>query len=257
MGAPRAALLCALCSGCSVIVSLDDYDRGTGAASGSAAAGAAPSTGGAGGSGASGGAGGQGGACAIDFLHPAASSLVDDFADGTPAPKWTTAGCAPQEVDGQLVATPPANALEFCFQHPVDAYHLTCSEIAFRLDEATSSTQGVQTFVYIDTLDGTQRLQLLKDIGGFNFAAPDIASIPVSGSYDAIADRWWKLRHDGQLLFFETSPDGERWNVRASAESPISLDSVVIQLGAGTYLSIPDPGVARFACYNMPASECP
>jgi hypothetical protein len=247
-------MLCALCGGCSVVVSLDDYDRGTDAAQGSGAAGGAAS---AGGGGVGGGAGGGAGVCATDFLHPAASSLVDDFADGSPAPKWARAGCAMQEIDGQLVAAPPADALDFCFQYTVDAYHLTCSEIAFRLDEATSSTQGVQTFVYIDTLDGTQRLHLLKDITGFNFAAPDIAAIPVSGSYDPIAHRWWKLRHDGQLLFFETSPDGETWSVRASAESPISLDSVIIQLGAGTYLSIPDPGVARFACYNVPAAECP
>lgn len=252
-----AALLVALCSGCSAIVSLDQYDEGGVAASSSGGGSGAAGTGG---SGAAGGAGGQGAGCG-DFLHPAASSLVDDFEDGVSAPGWTDApsSCPPAEIGGQLVATPPgAPNKDFCFHYTTQAYHLTCSQIAFRVDEATSNEQGVQTLVYLDTLDGLQRIHLLKDISGFNFAQPDADyAILVSGSYDPIADRWWRLRHDGETLFFETAPDGLAWQVRGSGQPPMSLDALIIQLGAGTYLELAAPGTARFDCYNVPAADCP
>jgi hypothetical protein len=244
---------CALAVGCSLTVPLDDYDRGTAAGS-SAQVGA-----GAGSATATGTATGAGGAAACgDFLHPPSASLLEDFADGDPLAGWEPPGGCVEHLDGHLVAS-PTEVGEFCKLRTAQAYHLTCSEIAFRVDEATVSNFGVQTFVYVEPLDGSTVMHLLKEQGFVIGAAASMDGIPVPGSYDSLADRWWKLRHDGQELFFETAPDGEAWTVRGSGPSLIPLDAVFLSLGAGVHASQDGGpiGSARFDCFNVPASSCP
>ncbi len=66
--------------------------------------------------------------------------------------------------------------------------------------------------------------------------------------YDARADRWWRIRHGARrdLIFWETSPDGRHWTQRHVDIAGFPLDRVVPELYAGTFSSIPSPGVARF-----------
>jgi hypothetical protein len=248
---------CALSMGCSLTVPLDDYDRGAAAGSGTVAGvGAGAGTGTGTGTGSTTGAGGA--AACGELLHPAASSLVEDFADGDPLTGWDPPSGCVDHLDGHVVAS-PTRVGEFCQLRTAQAYHLTCSEIAFRVDEATVSSFGVQTFVYVEPLDGSTVMHVLKEQGFLIGASDSTDGIPVPGGYDALADRWWKLRHDGRELFFETAPDGETWTVRGAGPSLIPLDAVFLTLGAGIHASQDGGpiGTARFDCFNVPASSCP
>ncbi len=66
--------------------------------------------------------------------------------------------------------------------------------------------------------------------------------------YDPVADRWWRIRHGAglDLVFWETSPDGRHWTQRHVDISGFPLDRVVPELYAGTFSTIPSPGIARF-----------
>jgi hypothetical protein len=236
------ALAGALAPACSLVIPLDDYDRGTATSS----------------SGATGGSSGAGGTCAPG-AHPPISSLTDDFGDGTPAPAWSPhLACSPVETGGEVVFAIPADVMQFCWYQSVDTFRLTCDALTFAVLEATTPTQGVQTFVYLDYIDENlmpDTINLILEGGGFQLGRmSDMTSLPKP--YDPVQDRWWRLREAEGRLYFETSPDGKDFIDLGSIPDPAPLESVRVRFGAGAYQALPNPGTARFDCYNVPA-PCP
>jgi hypothetical protein len=66
--------------------------------------------------------------------------------------------------------------------------------------------------------------------------------------YDATAHRSWRLRHEASLneILWETSADGITWQLLRRVTPEISLQSVFVTLGAGTYTPEVEPGLAAF-----------
>lgn len=101
--------------------------------------------------------------------------------------------------------------------------------------------------VWMDAGDGN--LYANQVVGGVH---TNFLAIP----YDPSAHRWWRIRESGARTFFETSPDGCGWTTRYSLANPITLDAVMIGLGAGTYEEM-DAGVALFDNLNIPPMRVP
>jgi len=47
-------------------------------------------------------------------------------------------------------------------------------------------------------------------------------------SYDLAAHRWWRIRHGEGDLHFETSPNGQDWELQLRSASPMDPDAVTI-----------------------------
>jgi hypothetical protein len=189
------------------------------------------------------------------FAYPAISSFADDFS-GNLATNWNPLGGCISEQQGELVASPFADAGDggsYCFVTSIGHYHLTCSGFTFRLIEATPDILGQQTVVYIYAPGGP--VSLYKESGSVTLAQPDGGTVKL-GTYDPVQWQWWRMREDGGQLFVDTSPDGVTFTNRGHAPVPFALDSVRLALGAGVYKPFASPGRARFDCLNVPA-PCP
>jgi hypothetical protein len=71
--------------------------------------------------------------------------------------------------------------------------------------------------------------------------------------YSFANHRFWRLRHDvsSDLLFWETSGDGQVWTIRRTLTPDSSLSNVRLYLGAGTYLREMSPGFAVFDNFRI------
>jgi hypothetical protein len=64
---------------------------------------------------------------------------------------------------------------------------------------------------------------------------------------------WWRIRQAGSLMYCETSPDGATWAPLASVTSTaFAVTNMQVNLVAGTYDSVLNPGVAIFDNLNYP-----
>ncbi len=240
----------------------------------------APGDSGAGGGRSSGGATGRGGAtsggsatggvnatggattCVADVTstRPKASTLLDDFSNGTAGPGFFVNGspttCATESAGSVVVALPnPVPASEYCYYQTSTTYDLTCDSIVLKVSQVARSAVGLQTFIYVFP-DDTHKLFLVVENGTYILASEG-GDDSTGGPYEP-TNPWWRLREvsDGsaRLVTFETSPDGSAWTERARLVRPFPLNNVRIAFGAGAYQATPNPGSGAFACYNRPAS---
>lgn len=70
-----------------------------------------------------------------------------------------------------------------------------------------------------------------------------------STSYDPVQHRWWRIRDDAGIIYFETSGDGLTWRVLLQTETPALLDAVHVLLGV--QVLAPYSGVVRAEFDNL------
>ncbi len=84
----------------------------------------------------------------------------------------------------------------------------------------------------------------------------------VTTPYDQSRDVWWRIRHTGTTLFWETSPGAQVWSVKRQILTPFDLTAMTIQFigypdtalsgygsgsyGGGSYGSLPEGGYGSF-----------
>jgi hypothetical protein len=220
------------------------FDRGSSASSSSGSGGA-----GASGGGGNGGSAGASPACDKTFVHPAASSLSDDFSRGASDPEWSPTGpdgCQ-SLTGGELVSIAGTG---YCRFFTSRTFHLTCDSVMFKVPQPASLELGVQTYVYV-TSGANQFTVLLGP--GFNIGGFDVTD----DTYSPTADLWWRLTENGGTLTFETSREGSSWHEKGHGKTPFDFDAIAIELGSGIWKpSITDGGEAHFDCYNVPDASC-
>jgi len=69
-------------------------------------------------------------------------------------------------------------------------------------------------------------------------------------TYDAAAHRWWRIRHDGTTIFFESSADGAAYDTLLQTASPPTYE-VNILLGAQVKAPNAEPVRAEFDNLNL------
>jgi hypothetical protein len=211
-----------------------------------------------------GGQGGVGGAgsCVPDITSkaPKASSLLDDFADGAPGPKFRVDGdtetCAVESGGRVVIALPqPLSSTYFCYYETLNNYDLTCDSVVLKVPEVAGPTFGVQTYLYVGP-DAAHRVMVVVENGAYLFST-DAVDFSSAGRYDP-AFPWWRLREasvGGQRkVIFETSSDAVAWRQNYSVARPFALNDVKVAFGAGAYRAVSSSGTGAFACYNAPAS---
>jgi len=241
------------------------------ATGGGGAAGAAASTGPA----ASTGQGGGGGVDCAALGIANLCSLENDFDRGLFAP-WRMDECA-SLLNNELLLVPPSGTNGKCSFSSDCAYPLSTScldGVFVEVREVTAAVEG--TYTGISLYAGESWVGLLTGhhvvvdggvvpgvyAGWYRTvpAPPEDAGMyyfQYLGVYDAVAERWWRIRHDGSKVHFETSPDGVSYSDHVTPKTPITTpfsinEPVKLELIASNSKRVSATGVARFDCLNVP-----
>jgi len=190
-----------------------------------------------------------------------AHTLVDNFNDNSiDTTKWFTfANDFASEENQRLEIRPPSSApgISYGGVSSTVTYDLTASEIRIELVRTLRAVVGTQVYFLAQT-DVDNRVVIFVHV-----EAPDALSVHayqvVAGTYTRLArvpydparHRWLRLREADGVLYWETSPDGQTWEVLASKAPPIALTAVTLGYGAGTWDRVPAPGVAIFDNFNV------
>ena len=184
----------------------------------------------------------------------------DNFNDNTQdTAKWNGFGQL-QEVNQRVELRPLPNrsGANFSGYSSRDTHDLTGSSIEVEVVQVLGQMNGTSTLISAGPNDDNRvmiavksgQLTCIQVVGG---VATTLAVCP----YDAAAHRWWRLRESQGTTWWEVSPDGERWTALFSKPNPVGINLAACQLvlGAGTFLPIPNPGVAIFDSFNTPTAS--
>jgi hypothetical protein len=188
-----------------------------------------------------------------------ASSLTDAFAPtpDLPPPGWrrTTGygGCTEAQTDGTVTMTPATAGASKCIYISSRNYRLTESAIAVEVPQVNvgQSNDG-QAASMEAVVDSQDRLQVQYKGGNlsFGFYLAGAYSVVTSLPYDAAAHRWWRIRESAGTVYWDTSPDGRKWQSQAQASDPFAVDNLALQLIA-TAVRNPTQAAAKFADFNL------
>jgi hypothetical protein len=221
--------------------------QGAQGAAGSVGGGGGAGVAGSGGLGAVGGSGGMTGACPI-------REVTDDFEDGTiDGAKWTVDGATVEETGGMLEITPPADTVNADVRLASSGtFDLRgCSIDVEVVDVLPASTVGPTTLKAVAAGNENwlrigvvaSAISFSRKVNGFN---DYLIEIP----YDPGPHRHWRISEDAGTASFWTAPDGEQWTLQFEAPTPSFASAVKVQISAGTYTGVADPGTARFDSVN-------
>jgi hypothetical protein len=185
--------------------------------------------------------------------------LVDNFNDDAiDNVKWT-AYAAPtpaverlRETNGRIEIRPASGATGYSGLGANLPGDLTGSYVAVELVQALPARVAGEVYLTVSK-DGSNWINMAVWDGviGVTRKVAGALSHPYSTPYDPGRHRWLRLREQGGVTYWETSPDGVAWEVLFSQANPFVLTAVTPDFGAGIWEASPSPGVAIFDNYNV------
>jgi hypothetical protein len=185
------------------------------------------------------------------------SSFSDDFGDGVQGPEWARSYASSgtkAEVGGELVLTPPSTVTGSAVYMTGAAYDLTGDAVVVEVPTMVDTTTPAQAYLRVEN-DADHGLSIAQQSGtiAFRYEEDGVTIVAASLLYVADDHRWWKIREAGGTVYWETSPDGAAWVVRAQMiDPPVDVTTLDVMLGAATYEVVAAPGAAHFDHYNAP-----
>lgn len=182
-------------------------------------------------------------------------TLTDNFDDNSiDVSKWTAGstgtGSSIAETGGQIVVTLPNSSIGYSFIES-NLLDLTGSSVTVEFPTKPSGGNGVEQALQA-RLDSNNHasfkvysatLEMTYLVGG----VPN----PTTISREDAAQRWFRLRELGGILYWETSPDRSTWTTQRSMAVAFDLSSVKIRLHGGCWQAVASPGTAAFDNFNL------
>ena len=207
--------------------------------------------------GGSGGAGGSGGSDGGATGCGKATLVADNFDDGVRAPVWDQfyahGGGLLVETGGQLLITLPLGGgtntyTGYAASRRVD---LTGDRVYVEVPQTVDTTSHAQQYLHV-SLGDNDKLTIQQEHGNLVFTRRDAGTLTRLASilWDPTQYRWWQIRESQGTIFYETSPDGIAWSVRAMTTTPSWANLAIIDIGAGTYQTEIGPYLAKFDNLN-------
>jgi hypothetical protein len=200
---------------------------------------------------------------------PVNGALIDNFDDNAIDPaKWiynTIQGAiyaGPSAWDATVAVIERNQRLEISPRSNVGGDHYNGYVFAnsWNLTNARASVEVRQTAVSsADTnlavcLNATNFYMISVELGQLRFEQVLNGSrSTTSVAYNATQHRFWRIRHEfaGDLIVFETSADGQTWNVGRTLTRQIAISSLRAEISAGTWQAIASPGMAIFDNFRL------
>jgi hypothetical protein len=187
-----------------------------------------------------------------------ASSLTDNFDDGTRARAWLRSydspGCTLAETAGELVLKPPTNAIGYCAYYSGSSYDMTNSAIAVEIPLMVNTTSTAEVYLTAQVEDeGYVEMGQSQGVLEFRKNKNGVTELLGAAVYSPAVHAWWRIREQGGTTYWEHSADGLAWVIGAMATpNPIKMTAVDITLGGGAYEALPSPGEVHFDNFNLP-----
>lgn len=163
--------------------------------------------------------------------------LKDDFEDAEDNRQWNVGGygSSATEADGLLtIEIQPDIPGAVGVYHTRRRYLFRSSSVAV---EASSLDPALPIFAELEIeADGSTQASIrmvngdLRFVYELNDQEHVIAAVP----YSETDHRWWRLREDAGVLLWETSPDGDAWEVQGRTSSTPFSTLVVVELEVRT-----------------------
>ncbi len=200
---------------------------------------------------------------------PVNGALIDNFDDNVFDPsKWvydTIQGAiytGPSAWDATVAVIERNQRLEISPRANVggDHYNGYVFASSWNLTNARASVEVRQTAVgSADTnlavcLNSTNFYMISVELGQLRFEQVLNGSRSTTSiAYNASQHRFWRIRHEftGDLIAFETSADGQTWNVGRTVARQISIGSLRAEISAGTWQAVGAPGMAIFDNFRL------
>lgn len=160
-------------------------------------------------------------------------NVIDDFSSQNTAlwNGYSTTGIS--IVSGQLEIMPSAAYPELITN---GAYDLTESFFAAKIVRATQAGSGsIEGFISVFT-DASNSIDFILANGnlGFRQTVNGDDSDATYVTYNSTTHAWWRIRHSGTTIYWDTSPDGATWTNRRSEALGIgAVTQVQLKIGAG------------------------
>jgi hypothetical protein len=241
----------AVACGCNGLFGVDDlrFDAAAGQAASSGSGGgnggssstvtASSSTGsgeGAGSSSGSGGSGGGGGGFAVSCPSSKLGALTDTFDGAALGAHWAAYGSGQVTIDSEaLRISPLLDGTDYSGVVSSSRYDARdCFVVLELLAIPDFGDTGSCFFDLSSTSDDELGFALFD---GELRPYVEIGSVKDedSLSYSPTDHRWLRLREAAGTVYHEVSPNGSDWSVLKTRASPGYLDSVVVNIGAGTF----------------------
>lgn len=174
--------------------------------------------------------------------------LTDDFADGTvDFRQWQEFGfgsVSGGEVAGAYEFTVAAEAGTGGASLFTRARHsITGDGFVVELADAGGQVTGFQTYPVEFQEDASNRI-FMNISNGFIGAWEVVGGVFTDHgftAYNPTDHRWFRLREDAGITYWEAGPNGLDWGELASAANPIGTDSVILLCQADTFLEMETP----------------
>lgn len=119
-------------------------------------------------------------------------------------------------------------------------YDLRGSAVYLEIPAITVYHPPVRFFLGVE--DAAKRSATLSFVGSNELEHAATGLTPQRTAYPSpAAEDWWRLRESGGLLFWETSGDGQTWNVKRQMPAPFPVDAVRVLIGVRTDTTMATP----------------
>lgn len=184
-----------------------------------------------------------------------AEFLYDDFAEVSG--KWYASDAATGIVTGGQMRLVPTEAYHYV--EAVDDWDLTKSAVCFELVENAKAGLGsIATTLSVGTdWDNAVEFEIAggrSALGRQSFTMREIVAEEFDGesmAYFPATHRWFRLREDLGVVYWETSADGAAWTVRRSKATVLDLSSVSVRFVSSFWDAETDPGYASIDNVNL------
>jgi len=189
-----------------------------------------------------------------------AALLSDNFDDNTfDAAKWTLNSIISSSTDtlvtvvetgGRVTITPRASQPNNHYNGYRSLNTVDFTDGAVLVELVQNITSSPADAILAIGLSDTDDYRIATDGGTLSFQSI-VGGVftTVDVTYSNSTHRWWRIRHrtTGNLIVFDTSPDGQNWTQQHSLTATgFALTAVRVGIEAGTYGSTPTPGQAIF-----------
>lgn len=163
-----------------------------------------------------------------------AGFLYDDFSSDSGL-WWSTNEGVTGVVSGGRMEIRATDAYDGVWSY--DTYDLTGSHYAVKLVENASEGLGSITTTFTVDADGSNMFEF--EIGGGPAGSVTMreklagSTTTTSTTYDAAEMVWFRLREASGTIYWETSADGDTWDVQRSKSTSMTLTATYFQFGGG------------------------
>jgi len=170
--------------------------------------------------------------------------LADDFEDGEGQPQWGgySSGGGASEAGGQLELTSGTSTSHYGGFITDRYYDFREGSVAVEVTAVPDPATPSRLELHVRRND-SQALVIRESGNELSFhksvnGGAELGRI----AFDANEHRWWRIRHEGQAVYWEVSPDGSSWSVIVEEQLDGLFDLDYVQVRLVLYSAGADPG---------------